>query len=1239
MSILKQANEKFQDKKYRQAIDLWQLVIDENPTLAFTITWNIELAEKRLSAAERKTNRDSGFRLVQTEDVPDGKLETLPNSMGFIDSYSNGKVHGWASCETSESDYVEVDLFIDNHYVITQTASTYRKDLEKSGLGDGKRGFIIAIPRKFADDNDHVLEIRPGRHLRFENGCFSRTLTLISFSEGVVTLYKRPPAYSSQNNDVKDDRRTSILLVAHDASDNLFGSELSFLDMAMSVDRQKFKLILALPRPSKKYVDRLIPFADAIESVEKYWWTEGPTPKEDLVRDFQKLITKYKIELVYANTIMLREPLIAADRQKVRSACHVREVINQDEALLNKIGEPAEIVIEKVKNGAEYLVANSKLTREVFLKPRSTFLIYNGVDEDRLNLEILSTEILPFRVGMLSSNLLKKGIADFIELAKAARTELPEVVFTLVGPDSPDLTALKEELSHEQNPPNIEFTGYVDDPKEALLSLHVVVNFSHFAESFGRTVAEAMASGRPVIAYDYGALPELIENNRTGYIIPYKKPLNALEPLQNLFGDAVLYRRMAETARRRANQKFSLNILKQNFNGAIKAMLNARPVSKDGECELDEIPTVSVVIPNYNYANYLAERITSVLQQRHVPSEIIFLDDASTDDSVEVARELLSNSGIPYQIFTNETNAGIYSQWLRGIRESTGKWVWIAEADDSASPEFLSTLLTRDNDGVDIIYCQSKRIDAQGQVTSEKNLHHTDALSKTRWLADYSAHGRDEMALGLCYRNIIPNVSAVLMRRSALADIEHGLVKFASCGDWWLYAHILKKGRISYIADPLNYFRRHAQSQTLKKKSTNSYLDELACIHRYIAGSFRLLPKEVERFAEFVERDYKIEGYKRNLDHSVLEKAVLDSRRSGQGRKRIAFITTNDGSWNGGSEVLWRDSSIRLAEQGHDVVALCRRWAPRPPFEEEFAKLGIRVFYKQHDGFARLLELQPDLVVISTGDQDEGGDYFPDLIDKGIPFAIVNQLTKDPRFWRLRTERTPMLQSAYRNARLAFFTSKNNMRLMEDRLGFKLENGSIHFNPFHIDASKSIPLPPIETGYRVAVPAKLLFVHKGQDILVPIFSSEKWKSRNVVVDFYGEGPDGDLLAKKAHDAGIEKFRFHGRVADVKDIWSNCHAILMPSRMEGMPIVLISAMVAGRVPIVTNIGGAAEVVEDGYNGFIANDPEEAEVEEALERAWSHRSNWDEFGLRARLNVLSYLPKDPVGDFVDRLIRVT
>ena len=108
-------------------------------------------------------------------------------------------------------------------------------------------------------------------------------------------------------------------------------------------------------------------------------------------------------------------------------------------------------------------------------------------------------------------------------------------------------------------------------------------------------------------------------------------------------------------------------------------------------------------------------RLRSILDQTQRPLEIIFLDDCSTDDSVDVARAILEDGGIPYRIFRNDCNKGVYRQWLRGIEEAAGDLIWIAEADDDCSPVFLETLVpTFDSPKVVLSYCQSKQIDEAG---------------------------------------------------------------------------------------------------------------------------------------------------------------------------------------------------------------------------------------------------------------------------------------------------------------------------------------------------------------------------------------------------------------------------------------------------------------------------------------------------------------------------------------------
>ncbi|MGC2780251.1 MAG: glycoside hydrolase family 99-like domain-containing protein, partial [Bradyrhizobium sp.] len=104
-------------------------------------------------------------------------------------------------------------------------------------------------------------------------------------------------------------------------------------------------------------------------------------------------------------------------------------------------------------------------------------------------------------------------------------------------------------------------------------------------------------------------------------------------------------------------------------------------------------PSVSVIFPNYNHAKFLPERIGSVLNQTLKPAEIIFLDDCSSDDSIEVARSLLEKSHIPYKIIPNKKNSGnVFKQWMKGLSEAKFDLVWIAETDDSVDQKFLECL-------------------------------------------------------------------------------------------------------------------------------------------------------------------------------------------------------------------------------------------------------------------------------------------------------------------------------------------------------------------------------------------------------------------------------------------------------------------------------------------------------------------------------------------------------------------
>ena len=134
--------------------------------------------------------------------------------------------------------------------------------------------------------------------------------------------------------------------------------------------------------------------------------------------------------------------------------------------------------------------------------------------------------------------------------------------------------------------------------------------------------------------------------------------------------------------------------------------------------------------------------------------EIIVLDDASTDDSVEVAAAILRGCGINHRIIVNETNSGgVFNQWRKAAEIATGDILWIAESDDVADPRFLSAA-TPAFAGANIVMSVvgSKPIDAMGEARAESYQNDVRDISPDKWRSDYVVDGTHELKEGLAVK-------------------------------------------------------------------------------------------------------------------------------------------------------------------------------------------------------------------------------------------------------------------------------------------------------------------------------------------------------------------------------------------------------------------------------------------------------------------------------------------------------
>ncbi len=221
------------------------------------------------------------------------------------------------------------------------------------------------------------------------------------------------------------------------------------------------------------------------------------------------------------------------------------------------------------------------------------------------------------------------------------------------------------------------------------------------------------------------------------------------------------------------------------------------------------MPTVSVIVPNYNHGRFLQQRIESILRQTYRDFELILLDDCSTDQSRAVLSEYVGDPRVRSEF--NKSNSGsAFRQWNKGVRLARGKYVWIAESDDYADEKLLERLvgiLDRD-DAVAYAYCRSWQITSDGR---REGFHDKYGPYKgpRGWDADYCVDGRQECRDYFLFMTPVSNASGAVFRKSAYDSVGGADESMILCGDAKLWASIALTGRVAYVSEPLNYYRSH----------------------------------------------------------------------------------------------------------------------------------------------------------------------------------------------------------------------------------------------------------------------------------------------------------------------------------------------------------------------------------------------------------------------------------------------
>lgn len=236
-------------------------------------------------------------------------------------------------------------------------------------------------------------------------------------------------------------------------------------------------------------------------------------------------------------------------------------------------------------------------------------------------------------------------------------------------------------------------------------------------------------------------------------------------------------------------------------------------------------PLVSVIVPNYNHAPFLDERINSILGQTYDNYELIILDDKSTDNSIDIINRYKNCLSVSC-IEVNEENSGSpFKQWWKGFEHAKGELIWIAESDDSCEKEFLSTLVEEfENDKECVLaFCRSIRVDIQGGRLGEDGFPN-----------DFNIDGQFFVKNKLSRYNYIVNASSAVFSKEVLLDIDSTYTSFRGCGDWVFWIEVASRGHVSFVNQPLNYFRQHGTNTTTEQTRTGKGELEVVKVSDYL---------------------------------------------------------------------------------------------------------------------------------------------------------------------------------------------------------------------------------------------------------------------------------------------------------------------------------------------------------------------------------------------------------------------
>ncbi len=220
---------------------------------------------------------------------------------------------------------------------------------------------------------------------------------------------------------------------------------------------------------------------------------------------------------------------------------------------------------------------------------------------------------------------------------------------------------------------------------------------------------------------------------------------------------------------------------------------------------------ISIITTSYNYENYIAEMIKSVLNQTYIDWELIIVDDASCDNSVEVIKSFCGDKRI--KLICHDKNKGLVQAVKTGLKYANGEWIAFLESDDLWVENALETRINaiKNNPNIGIIFNDVDEFGEENSVLAVKN-----NLDKVRQKLANIAFPRN-IFYDINIDNLLLTFSAVMIKREILEKYPLD-TPIDALLDWWVFIHVAYKNDAFYINEKLTKWRQHKNSYLFRRK-------------------------------------------------------------------------------------------------------------------------------------------------------------------------------------------------------------------------------------------------------------------------------------------------------------------------------------------------------------------------------------------------------------------------------------